>query len=92
MQPFETAIGAKCFATSEPAENIAKSKPSSKEVSVSSFTTYSLSLNFILLPADFSEAKNTILERGKLNSSNTFIAVLPTKPVAPTKAKLYFFI
>ena len=36
--PLEAAIGAKCFATSDPAEKIAKSKPSSKDESTNSLT------------------------------------------------------
>lgn len=48
-------------------------------------------MNSNLVPADFFDENkvNWILE--KSFSSRTFKAVLPTKPVAPTIATLYFF-
>ena len=82
------AIGENFFEVSPPAENIAKSKPSSNEFSVSSWAMYSFPKNFIFVPADFFEQNSLYSKFGKFFSSSIFKAVLPTKPVAPTMASL----
>ena len=92
MHPCAAAIGEYFLEVSPPAEKIAKSKPSSKECSFSSLTVYSFPKKLILFPADLLEAKNTYSEIGKFFSSYSLRAVIPTRPVAPTKANLYFFI
>ena len=71
---------------SPPAENIAKSNPSSKESSFNSFTKHCLPLKKKSVPADFLVAKNSHFEIGKLYSCNISTTFLPTNPVAPTTA------
>ena len=89
IHPLDAAIGAKCFEVSPPAENIAKSNPSSKEESVNSWAIYSFPINWSLVPADFFEQNSLYSKFGRFFSSRTFRAVLPTNPVAPTIASLY---
>ena len=52
VHPLETAIGENFLDVSPPAENIAKSKPSSNEFSVNSLTIYSFPLKLIFFPLE----------------------------------------
>ena len=46
----------------------------------------------IFEPADLLEENNSYFAMGRFFSSKTFLVILPTTPVVPTKATLYLFI
>ena len=63
MHPFEAAIGEYFLEVSPPAENIAKSNPSSKDDSVNSFVIYSFPKKLIFVPADFLEQNRKVYKQ-----------------------------
>ena len=84
-QPRATASGANFSDVLPPAENSARSKPSSASL-VSSRTSSCSPAKATRLPAERADANGTTSEAGKLRSSSTFSTSGPTAPVAPTTA------
>ena len=63
-----------------------------KSNSDKSSTTISLSLNSTFLPFDFDDASKYKLSIGKSLCSNIWTISVPTAPVAPATAMLYFWV
>ena len=83
--PTAANFGAHSFEVDPPAEKIATA--GFFEIASSMLiTSNSLSLNFIFLPTDFSEATGYNSVTGKFLSANTSNILVPTNPVAPTTA------
>jgi len=89
-QPDFAATGAQIFDLSAPAEKRAISIPLN-ESSFKASTGISASLNSIIFPSERSDAKSLSLSTGKSLPTSVAIISLPTAPVAPTTATIYFF-
>src|ERR1017187_933849 len=89
--PCLAAIGANFLEIDPPALKNAMSTPL-KLFSVNSSTKSSLPRNAIFFPLEREDAKSTRSDRGKGRFSRQRKNSIPTAPVAPTTATLYFFL